>query len=76
VSFVWRWNDYEEPLIFLSSKDLFTIPVGMTLFVDEFETRYSLIMAAAVSAVLPVLAVFLAGQKFFVQGVVTTGIKG
>ena len=76
VSFVWRWNDYEEPLIFLFSRDLFTIPVGLTLFVDEFETRYSLIMAATVSAIVPVLAVFLAGQKFFVRGIVTSGLKG
>lgn len=76
VSFVWRWNDYEEPLIFLFSNRLFTIPVGLTLFVDEFETRYSLIMAATVSAVVPVLAVFIAGQKFFVQGIVTSGLKG
>ncbi len=76
VSFVWRWNDYEEPLIFLNTKELFTIPVAMTLFIDEFETRYSLIMAATVSAILPVLVVFLAGQRFFVQGVVTSGLKG
>lgn len=76
VSFVWRWNDYEEPLIFLNSVDLFTIPVGMTLFIDEFETRYSLMMAASVSAVIPVLTVFLIGQKFFVRGVVTSGLKG
>jgi multiple sugar transport system permease protein len=76
VSFVWRWNEYEEPLIFLNTKELFTIPVGMTLFMDEFETRYSLIMAAAVSAILPVIGIFLAGQRFFVQGVVTSGLKG
>ncbi len=76
VSFVWRWNEYEEPLIFLNTKELFTIPVGMTLFMDEFETRYSLIMAAAVSAILPVIAVFMAGQRFFVEGVMTSGLKG
>ncbi len=76
VSFVWRWNDFEEPLIFLNTKELFTIPVAMTLFIDEFDTRYSLIMAATVSAIIPVLAVFLAGQRFFVQGVVTSGLKG
>ncbi|TVR05724.1 MAG: carbohydrate ABC transporter permease [Spirochaetaceae bacterium] len=76
VSFVWRWNDFEEPLIFLNTKELFTIPVAMTLFIDEFDTRYSLIMAATVSAIVPVLAVFLAGQRFFVQGVVTSGLKG
>lgn len=76
VSFVWRWNDYEEPLVFLNTKELFTIPVALTLFVDEFETRYSLIMAATVSAIVPVLAVFLAGQKYFVQGIVTSGLKG
>lgn len=76
VSFVWRWNDYEEPLIFLNSVRLFTIPVGMTLFIDEFETRYGLMMAASVSAILPVLLVFLVGQRFFVKGIVTSGLKG
>lgn len=76
ISFVWRWNNYEEPLIFLSTKELFTIPVALTLFIGEYETRYSLIMAASCSAVIPVLAVFLLGQKYFIQGVVTTGIKG
>jgi len=68
VSYVWRWNDYEEPLIFQNLVGLFTIPVGMTLFIDEFETRYSLI--------IPVLMVFLVGQKFFVRGVVTSVLKG
>ena len=76
VSFIWRWNDYQDPLIFLNTKELFTIPVGMTLFIDEFDTRYSLIMAAGVSAVVPVIAVFIAGQRFFVQGVITSGLKG
>ncbi|MEK3723090.1 carbohydrate ABC transporter permease [Paenibacillus sp. FSL H8-0034] len=75
-SFVWSWNDYENPLIFLSKAELFTIPLGLLSFQEENRTSYALIMAASVSSLLPIFIVFLAGQKYFVQGIALTGIKG
>lgn len=76
LTFVWKWNDYEQALIFLSTRSKLTIPIGLNLFLDENDQRYALIMAATCSATLPVLLVFIAGQKYFVEGIATSGIKG
>jgi len=76
MSFTWHWNDYENPLIMLTSKALFTVPLGMTNFIEETGMQYTLMMAAAVSAILPLLAAFLAGQRYFVEGLMNSGIKG
>lgn len=74
--FMWNWNAYEEPLIFLSSEKLFTIPVGLNKFIDENISAYNLIMAASVSALIPVFGIFIAGQKYFVQGLTAGAVKG
>ena len=76
ISFVQRWNDYENPLIFLNTKELYTVPLGLTLFIDETIQQYALIMAGAVSALVPVIIIFLLGQQYFIEGITTSGIKG
>ena len=76
VVFLWNWNNYLDALVFLSDWRLYTIPVALTGFIEENTTDYGLIMAASTSALLPVFLVFLAGQKFFVQGIASSGIKG
>ncbi|WP_127587161.1 carbohydrate ABC transporter permease [Paenibacillus koleovorans] len=76
LSFTWHWNDYENPLIFLRDKDLFTIPIGLTTYVEEFGTNYTLTMAASVSGLVPVLIVVMICQKWFIEGIATTGVKG
>lgn len=74
--FVICWNDYMNPLIFINNKDLYTIPLGMQLFLEEDLQQYNLIMAAATSSILPVIILFVALQKYFIQGIVTSGLKG
>lgn len=77
LAFVWSWNDYETPLVMLASEAHFTIPLGLTSYVDEnggFSA--SLIMAGAVSSILPVIVVFLAMQRQFVQALTHSGLKG
>ena len=74
--FMWNWNAYEEPYIFLTSRDLYTIPVGLNSFIDENITEYSLVMAASVSALLPVFIVFITGQRYFIQGLTAGSVKG
>ena len=74
--FTWTWNDYENPLIFLTSKKLYTIPLGLNNFIDEYGTRYAPMMAASISSLLPMIIIFIAGQKYFVEGVATSGLKG
>lgn len=77
LTFVWRWNDYEAPLIFLTDRNLYTVPLGLTLFIDESGIQIiPLIMAAAFLSILPILVIFLSGQKFFIAGITAGSIKG
>lgn len=76
ISVVWSWNDYENAMLFLTNKDLYTIPIGLLSFMDETGKQYSLIMAAAVSAALPPMALFVCGQKYFVEGLSSGAVKG
>ncbi|MGM0879848.1 MAG: carbohydrate ABC transporter permease [Bacillota bacterium] len=76
LTFTWHWNDYEQPLIFLRDKALYTIPLGLTSYVEEFGTDYVLSMAASVSALIPLLIVVVICQKWFVEGITSSGLKG
>lgn len=76
VVFLWNWNSYLEPLVFLSDWRLYTIPIALTNFIEESVTEYNLVMAAASSALVPAFIVFLCGQKFLVKGLVSGAVKG
>ncbi|MCY9692905.1 carbohydrate ABC transporter permease [Paenibacillus alginolyticus] len=76
LRFIWTWNDYQNPLIFLRTKDLFTLPLGIRSFADLNGEFYSLIMAASVSAIVPLLIIFIIGQKQVIEGISMGGVKG
>lgn len=76
LRFIWTWNDYQNPLIFLRTKDLFTLPLGIQSFADLNGNFYSLIMAASVSAIVPLLIIFIIGQKQVIEGISMGGVKG
>ncbi|MDP4097387.1 carbohydrate ABC transporter permease [Paenibacillus sp. P96] len=76
LRFIWTWNDYQNPLIFLRSDELFTIQLAMQKFTSLSGEFYSLIMAAAVSAIFPLLIVFIIGQKSVISGIALGGVKG
>lgn len=75
-TFVSTWNDFLGPLIYLTRNELKTIQIGLRMFISQYSAEYGLIMAASVIALIPVLIVFLSLQKYFVQGVASTGLKG
>lgn len=75
-TFVGTWNDFLGPLIYLTRNELKTIQIGLRMFISQYSAEYGLIMAASVIALIPVLIVFLSLQKYFVQGVASTGLKG
>lgn len=75
-TFLESWNDLFGPLIFLNSERLQTLPVALAQFRGEYFTQISLLMAGATVAVLPVLVVFLLAQRYFIQGITMTGLKG
>jgi multiple sugar transport system permease protein len=75
-TFVWSWNDYLWPLITLSSKDMYTLPIGLATLVGYFARDYGMLMAGAIIASIPTIIVFLFFQRQFIQGITTTGLKG
>ena len=75
-AFMHAWNDFLGPLIYLTKTELKTIQIGLRMFITQYSAEYGLIMAASVVALIPVLIVFLSLQKYFVQGVASSGLKG
>ncbi len=75
-TFLDSWNDLFGPLIFINSIELQTLPVALALYQGEFFTQTSLLMAAATITVVPVILLFISSQKYFIQGITMTGLKG
>ncbi|MCC6628414.1 MAG: carbohydrate ABC transporter permease [Chloroflexi bacterium] len=79
-SFIAHWNEFFGPLIFLNTRKNFTIPLGLvtlrTYAGDPGEPKDHLLMAGSVIATFPIVIVFFLAQKYFVQGIVTSGLKG
>jgi multiple sugar transport system permease protein len=75
-SFVWSWNDFLYPLIYLSSDSKKTIQVGIRAFLAVNTQDYALLMTAATLSLLPVLILYCCAQKFIIKGIATTGLKG
>ncbi|MFD0672829.1 carbohydrate ABC transporter permease [Cohnella sp. GCM10027633] len=74
-TFTFMWNDYLAPLIYIQTDALKTLQLGLKAFQTEHTTDYGLLMAGTVLATIPMMIVFLVGERFFIQGVATTGMK-
>jgi len=70
------WNDYLGPLIYLSTPEKYTMTLGIAYFKGTYTTQWNMMMAGAVISVIPILTVYLFGQKYFVEGIAFSGIKG
>lgn len=77
-TFMGTWNDFLWPLIMINTIPKKTLPLGLVMFQARVaaETPWHLIMAAACFTILPILILFIIGQKYYVKGIVTTGMKG
>lgn len=75
-TFLGMWNNFFNPLIFLSSTDKFTVPMMLNLYRGMYSTDWTLMMAGASIALIPVLIVYIIGQKYIIEGVTLSGIKG
>jgi multiple sugar transport system permease protein len=76
LTFVTTWNDYLGPLVYLRDPEIQTIQLGLRRFIDAYNAEYALIMTGSVLSVLPIALVFMLGQRYFIEGVATTGLKG
>lgn len=75
-SFMTHWNDFLGPLIYLSDPDKRTLALALWSFQGQYSTDWHLLMAASTVVMLPLLILFFAAQKYFIQGVVISGVKG
>lgn len=75
-SFMWNWNSFYTPLIFLNSQDKFPVPLLLNMFKGKYTVDWSLIMAASTISIIPVLVVYLVCQKHIIEGITITGLKG
>ncbi|MCL2478011.1 MAG: carbohydrate ABC transporter permease [Treponema sp.] len=76
-TFLWTWDDFFSQMIFLNSPNLFTVPLGLRLFLDSSGvSSWGSMFAMSVLSLVPSFILFFSLQKYFVQGITTTGIKG
>ncbi|GMK47756.1 MULTISPECIES: carbohydrate ABC transporter permease [Paenibacillus] len=75
-TFLASWNDFMGPLIYLKSDSRFTLALGLQMFQGSYNAQWDLLMAASTAVVLPCVLVFLIGQRFFLEGITLTGLKG
>jgi multiple sugar transport system permease protein len=77
LTFVNTWNDYIGPLIYLRSPELWTLQLGLRSFVTNlYDANYALLFTGLTLSVVPIAIIFLLGQRYFVEGVATSGMKG
>ncbi|OHD56536.1 MAG: hypothetical protein A2Y33_15340 [Spirochaetes bacterium GWF1_51_8] len=74
-TFLYAWNDFMWPLIVVNSEGMKTLPIGLMAFQTSYGASWHLIMAASLIVLIPVIAIFIAGQKFITRGIMMTGMK-
>ncbi|UCC63371.1 MAG: carbohydrate ABC transporter permease [Anaerolineae bacterium] len=75
-TFLFTWNDFFGPLLYLKSERLFTLQVGLQYFREQYSVAWQELMAASTVVLMPTLVIFFVGQRLFVEGVTLTGLKG
>lgn len=75
-SFTWSWNEFLHALIYLQKVDIYTVSVGLRLFQGQLATNMQALMAATLLTMIPTITLFFIAQRYFVQGIVITGLKG
>lgn len=75
-TFMGSWNNFIWPLIVVNSTEMQTLPLGLTTFRDLYTTQWTLVMAGTVISLLPILIIFIIAQRYFVEGITLSGIKG
>jgi multiple sugar transport system permease protein len=75
-SFMHHWNDFLGPLIYLSSTENFTLALGLRFFQSQYRVEWTLLMAASLIILAPCLVLFFVAQKYYIQGIVVSGVKG
>ena len=75
-SFMFYWNDFMGPLIYLTDESNYTLAIGLQMFQGAYNTRWEELMAASTAVILPCVIIFIIGQKYFLEGISMSGLKG
>ncbi|WP_058308396.1 carbohydrate ABC transporter permease [Gracilibacillus massiliensis] len=76
-TFIWTWDDFFSQILYLNTVDTFTVPLGLRLFLDsQGESSWGSVFAMSVLSLIPITTVFFIFQRYIVEGIATTGIKG
>ena len=75
-TFIYNWNNFFYPLVFLGDMDKYTLQLGLNLFRGRYEVRFGEMMAVSVLVLIPILVVFFISQRYFIRGIALTGLKG
>lgn len=75
-TFMNTWNDFMGPLIYLKDSDKYTVSLGLQQFISQYTTEWHLMMAAATVTIVPMIIVFFFAQRYFIEGITFTGLKG
>ncbi len=76
ISFMWSWNSFMEPLIYIHTTAKMTVQLGLGVFIGAYGTEWRKLMAGTVASVVPMIVLFLLLQKYYVKGINLTGLKG
>lgn len=74
-TFLFQWNNFFRPLIFLDSIENYTVPLAINFFRGQYATDFSLLMSGSAISIVPVLIVYIIGQRHIIEGIATTGLK-
>ncbi|MNB68592.1 L-arabinose transport system permease protein AraQ [compost metagenome] len=75
-TFIWSWDDFFGQVLYLSTIDKYTVGLALRMFIDQFQIQWGQLLAMSLLSVLPSTLLFLIAQRYFVEGIATTGIKG
>ena len=75
LSFISNWNELLRPVLYIRSRELQTVTMGLTTFQGEFESDWNLLLTGSIIAIVPLLIVYVAMQRYIVEGIATTGLK-
>ncbi len=75
-TFMGVWNDFQGPLLYLQREEKFTLALGLLTFRGSYSSKWNLLMAASAAMIVPAILLFAVGQKYFLEGITLTGIKG
>ncbi len=75
LTFAGMWNNFLDWLVYMQTSNMYNLQLGLVTFRGQYQNQWDLIMAGSVIAILPILVVYVAGQRYFVRGIATTGLK-